>query len=498
MKRSLSGFFLLVLLAPAFATLQELTINADTVNVEKARHLIEAAGSVEAVYKDIVLNAAHVVYNTSAESFYADQGFRLYYNGITFEGQTLDYRLVSREGTATDTFFHYQKVELGGRRLKLDADQIEINGANFTTCDLEEPHYRVTASDILLYPRYGWLVAYWGYFWLGRVPVVPMPTYIYDFNAADRAQKNLPPFPAVGSDPDDGTYISETLAWHLRRELSGTYTLSYAANKGLGGGAQANYIVNDHNTGNVRLYGNVKDRLFGGLTHYYVFGGEVGGQKAGLIDLFPLPHYRQFELETDLSFRERLNYQRVSFTPGFALRSRRGEVWQKEAKYDLELKSALVAEEGNTRLTAGGYNLRFYGDFQEFPVGYVTPSLVLDSTYYGNGTRWVKPQLALDIAKRFSRDFSLSGTYSHYLTVDGTSPFLYELYRFRGVDRLQSTVTFKSGETGGKLHASYFLDNWSPEDIDYSFLFRLHCYDLEATYRSMRGEFLLSFSLAAQ
>ena len=70
--------------------------------------------------------------------------------------------------------------------------------ASFTTCDLPQPHYRVTASDILLYPQYGWMVAYWGYLLAGAVPIVPMPTYIYDFEAAEKAQKNLPPFPEVG------------------------------------------------------------------------------------------------------------------------------------------------------------------------------------------------------------------------------------------------------------------------------------------------------------
>jgi hypothetical protein len=487
-----------LVIMPADATLKELTINADTVSVEKDRHLMEASGSVEAVYKDVLLYADHVIYNTSAESCWADRGFRLYYNGITFEGQTLNYRLVSREGEATNTFFHFQNVELGGKQLSLAADKLEIRNANFTTCDLDHPHYRVTASDILLYPKYGWLVAYWGLFWLGQFPIVPMPTYIYDFNAADRAQKNLPPFPAVGSDPDYGSYISETLAWHLRRELSGTYTLSYAANKGVGGGAQANYIIDERNNGSLRLYANAKDGFFGGLTHYLTFGNTVNSPSSSLGELFPLPRYRQFELQTDLSFRERLNYQRVSFLPRFILRTRQGEFFSQYARYDLELNAGVIAEEWNTRLTTGGYNLRLYGDFPEFPVGYVTPSLRLDSIYYSNGTRWVKPLFAFDVAKRFSRDFSLSGAYLHYLTVDGTSPFNYELYRFRTADRLQSTCTFRTGETGCKVHASYFLDNWSPEDIDYSLLFRLHCYDLEAMYRSTRGEFLLSFSLAAQ
>ncbi|MBI5078469.1 hypothetical protein HZB08_00400, partial [Candidatus Saganbacteria bacterium] len=44
--------------------------------------------------------------------------------------------------------------------------------------------------------------------------------------------------------------------------------------------------------------------------------------------------------------------------------------------------------------------------------------------------------------------------------------------------------------------ASYFLDNWSPEDIVYSLFFKLHCYDLMVSYRSLRREFALGFSLA--
>lgn len=499
MKKSLSVLGCLVLFTlPLFAELKDLTINADKVSLEKEKNRIEAEGSVEVIYKDVRLHGQHLVYNTSAESFFADRGFTFLYRGLTLEGETLDYRLQDQAGTATGVSFLYSGVELGGAQVRFDPDEFELQSASFTTCDLTKPHYRVTAADILLYPKYGWMVAYWGYFWLGSVPVVPMPTYIYDFWAEDRDQKNLPPFPAIGYNQDDGNYISESLAWHLRRELSGTYTLSYAANKGIGGGAQANYIVNDNNKGNVRLYGNFKDGLFGGLTHSYVFGSQVKRDNRSLLELFPLARYHQFELESTLSFRERINYQRVSYTPGFILRTRRGELWRPEARYDLALGAALVAEEGNTRLAKGDVNLRIFGDLPETSIGYIVPALTADLNYYANGTKWLKPSLEITTSKSLSRDWRLDLGYLHYLFVDGTSPFNFELYRFRAADRLKGDILFKLGETRGKLAASYFLDNWSPEDIDYSLFFTLHCYDLEVTYRSMRKEFQLGFSLAAR
>jgi hypothetical protein len=498
MRKLLNNLVLILVLAllPSLshAQLKELTINADKVSLEKEKHRIEAEGSVEATYRDVILHGQHLVYNTSAETFFADRGFTLLYQGITIEGETLDYQVKEYTGTATKVDFYYQGVELRGGRLDFDPDKYEIKGASFTTCDLPGPHYRVTAADLLLYPKYGWMVAYWGYFWLLNVPVVPMPTYIYDF----RAQKNLPPFPEIGYNEEDGNYINESLAWHLRREFSGTYTLSYAANKGIGGGGQANYILDDRNNGNIRLYGNFKDGLYGGATHIFVFGSEIQREKSSLIELFPLPKYRQFELESTLSLRERINYQRVSYTPNFRLRSRAGEILRKEAKYDLELGTGLVAEEGNRRLVYGNAYLKFYGDFQETPVGYIIPSLIADLSHYSNGARWIKPAFELKTAKTLSRDYELDFGYLHYFYVEGASPFNFEMYRFRAADRLRGDLLFKAGETRGKIAASYFLDNWSPEDIDYSLFFTLHCYDLEVTYRSLRKEFLLSFSLAAK
>jgi hypothetical protein len=492
MKKSLSLFlFIFLLMSPLFAQLKDFTINADRIAFEKEKNRIEAEGSVEAVYKDFLLHGNHLIYNTSAETFFADRGFSFNYRGMTIEGDTLDYKIKEATGTATQVSFLYEDVRLGGGWIGFDSEKYELKNAVFSTCDLPHPHYRVTAADLLLYPRYDWMVAYWGFFWLGNVPMVPMPTYIYDFRAAEKAQRNLPPFPEIGANDEDGSYISETLAWHLRREFSGTYSLNYAANKGTGGGVAANYIINDQNNGDIRVNGNFKDGLFGGITHTLAFGSEMESADRAALGFFVQPHYRQYELETTLSFRERINYQKVSQTPNVKFRTRGGQ-------FDLELFSGLIAEEGNTRLVRGGENARVYREFPVAGIDYATPSLALDSSFYSNGSRWIKPSFGLDLTKRFPRDLSLELGYVHYFLVDGASPFNYEMYRFRAADRLKSSLYFKIGETRGKISPSYFLDDWSPEDIDYSLFFRLHCYDLEMTYRSMRREFLLGFSLGTR
>jgi hypothetical protein len=150
---------------------------------------------------------------------------------------------------------------------------------------------------------------------------------------------------------------------------------------------------------------------------------------------------------------------------------------------------------GTGRWLRGGGELKVYTE----PLGgLLTPALLWDSLYYSNGTKWVKPSARLDLGGDLGRDVSASLGYQHYFFFDGQSPFLFERYRFRAADRLLPDLRFRIGETACRINAAYFLDNWSPEDIDYTLFFRLHCYNLEVTYRSMRREFTLGFSLAAR
>jgi len=517
-------FNLSFLICPAIALQNEFIVDADNISYAKEQQKVEASGSVEVSYKDIRITGNRLLYDVSAETvamqgsvevfyqdtyvragklFYwasreaidADDGFYFQYEGISIEGRSLAYELKSKAGKAKEIKFNFQEVDLTGSEMSFNPDTFDLRSASFTTCDFQFPHYHVTAGEILFYPRSKWLVAYWGYFWLANIPIVPMPTYIYDLSAQEKGNRNLPPFPQVGSNGEDGSYLNETLAWHLNRNFSGTYSLGYAERKGLLLGLNVNYMINDANKGNLRLGSSGLDGESGGITHTFSFG-EVVPRKSFV--LFSQPVDYRYSLETTVSHRERVNYQRVSFLPNVRFFSRSQEIFRQEAKIDLDLTTGVIDEENNQRLGRNGINLKLFGDFTESPIGFIIPALNFEGNYYADGTKWEKPAFGLEIIKKINPLVEVEAGYAHYLYVNGTSPFNYERYRFRPADRGRASLTFDLDRIAARVAGSYFLDNWTAEDLDYTLFFKFHCYNLEVTYRSIRREFLLGFSLAAR
>ncbi|OGC11208.1 hypothetical protein A3K48_01620 [candidate division WOR-1 bacterium RIFOXYA12_FULL_52_29] len=525
MKKSLSLLIGLSCLAlPLFALPNDFVINADNISYAKEAQIVDASGSVEVAYKEVMITGDRLLYDVSAETVTMRGSVELYYRdihlksgelfyqatretveakdniyfqyeGISMEGESLAYELLTRTGRAKELSFNFREIDLTGGEVNFSPDTFNLRRATLTTCDYQNPHYHVSAGEIVFYPRSRWLVAYWGYFWLGSFPIVPMPTYIYDLSAQERGNKNLPPFPQIGANEEDGSYINETLAWHLSRYLSGTYSLGYAERKGLQLGFNANYLLTDENKGNIRLNDNGSDGRSGGITHTYSFGEYSTDNDRLSFGLFTEPSEYRFSLETILSHRERINYQRVSFLPNVRFYSRGLSIIGKVIKGDLDLSAGIVDEENNQRVGRNSVNLKLFGELPENYLGYVVPSLVYDCAYYAGRERWEKPTLNLELIKKVNSRLGFNAGFSHYLFVNGTSPFNYELYRFRAADRLMASVLYDLDRTAAKISASYFLDDWTPEDVDYTLFLKFHCYNLEVTYRSIRKEFLLGFSL---
>ncbi|MFA5840360.1 MAG: hypothetical protein WC890_06880 [Candidatus Margulisiibacteriota bacterium] len=494
--------FLSVNFSPCFAQVKGLIINGNNVSYDKANNLIEATGSVEVLYKDVLIYGENIVYNTLKDTVYARQGFSMLYQGVTVEGDSLDYDIKKFSGNATNVIFTYRKIYLKGEEFQFDREKFALKNSSFSTCDLSDPHYHVTASDINVYPDVGWLVAYWGFFWINRVPVVPVPTYIYDFS--DESARNLPPFPEISADNDYGWYITERLAWYMRRELSGTYSLSYYTKKGLGIGGEASYLLTPQSRGNARLYWNMTDGPYGGITHRLFFGDEVrdndlnDAEKEAPLSFFSLPKYKRYEIDASLSSRERINYQKVSYLPKLEIKVRKSPGLVKGIKHDADIYAGMVGEEGTGYYGEGGAKINFYGDLPESSYGLIVPSIGIDASAYSNGTNWDKFTGRIDLSKKVNDTFSFGLGYIHYFSVAGQSPFLFEMYRFSPLDRLTSQWLFYIGETKTEIATSYFANNWSPEDLDYAFYFRLHCYDLMLKYRSLRNEFSMGFALAGE
>lgn len=485
----------LVLLAgAAWSVEKDLKINAHSVDYDNVHNLIEATGSVEALYKDFSASGEHLIYHTDTRVLTMDRGFKFKYEEVDLKGGQLTYEVQSRRGEAQKVSALYDRLTLTGQKVNFDPEKLELHDAGFNSCGLAGPHYNFTASDIQLYPKSGWLVAYWGLFYLQGIPTIPVPVYIYDVEAQRRGEGNVLPYPVLGSNAEDGNFISESFAWTRSRELFGSVTLGYLEKKGLSLGVAANYLNDQNNSGKVRLAGNPKDGIWGGWTHQYAFGDLIIPGEKFAFRLFNLPSFHRYDLVSDLTYRERINYERVSQLPNLKLTVRRID-WG-EIKGVGEAQAGYITEE-STGVSLARYSLA--ADLvRPYPLGgwgYLTPGVNLNGTYYGNHTNWRKIQGRLVWDSTLGENFTTSLGYYHYFLNQGTSPFRYELYRFTSSDQVTAGFIYSWQLSKLGVSAAYNLPSGAPQDIDYLFKVGFHCYSIGATYRAMRNEFYMIFNL---
>jgi hypothetical protein len=488
---------LFFLVGVAFAE-EDLIINADVVEYDEEGKFIEASGEVVATYKGMELNAPHIVYDTSDRRIFADGAFTLTLDEQWIEGDSLDYWIDTKRGSAKNVDFIFKGVYLKGRAIELDPEVVNLSGASFTSCDIPASHYRISAASVVLYPKSKWLAAYWGWFFVGPVPLVPVPTYIYDLGPGRR--RNTLPIPEVGSNDEDGTYIIERLAWHSSQRLYGFVSLTYASKKGPGGGVEGNYIADESDSYNARVHTSQGDGLWGGLTYLKSFGGEVGErrQSRSLYDSwFKIPKKKKMEFEVNLSSRERINFYRISFLPDVALRLNEDRFLG--FKYSGEVRSGRVLEE-ETTLEASRTAL--YGDVSYDFLLLPSLTMTLGSDYsgrwYSESSIWQTVYGKLSFRQRWTEAFESGIGYRHLALNDGNSPFSYEKYWFRPSHEMFVNSIFDF--YGNRLGASfeYYIPSWDAKDIDYFASTRIHCFDLTATYRVLRREFNLGISLVVE
>ncbi len=479
-------FFIILalLISPALASDQDLIINADSIAYEKDN--IVAEGSVEAIYKNNKALGERLVYNTKTRSIKLDNGFIFFYGDIVLSGDEIEYELDKDRGRGRRVRVNYESVFLEGNYIDFNREEIKLKGASFDTCGIKpESHYRISAQQMSLYPATNWLVSYWGIFWYGRIPTLPIPVYVYDLEAERKGKHNILPYPEIGSNDEDGFYISERIVWYARRELSGSFNINYSEKKGIGSGFEANYILSKQNQGNFRLYGNYHEPFWGGLTHHYYFGPSVIDSFLPT-DIFSASTYRKLDLETTLSLRERINYERVTKSPEIALNFRDPKI---------KIGAGLISE--NSKEAVAKAHLSYLWDSKIYDKNdfEIIPSILFDYSRYSKGRFWWRNIGKLTLNKKWSPYLSNSLAYSHFFDQQGASPFLYENYKLINSDQFSANLQLNIFKSTLRVDTVYDIPSWNPYDIDYTIEAGVHCHTFGFRYRAVRNEFGLIFRI---
>lgn len=486
-----------ILSLPAFPKDSDVVINAENINYSQDKSFIEIAGSAEVQYKDLDAKSNSFIYIIADKRLIANTAFHLKYGELEFSGDKLDFNLKTRSGSAENVSVNYKSLIMSGKNVEITPSNIELDDSIFTTCNLDRPHYKFASNKIILYPIDGWLLCFNSVIWAGGVPTMPIPVYLYDTKAEEKAQLNIMPYPKVGSDLDQGAFICQSFPWFVSRGLNGDFTIGWAARKGLLGGLDLYYKTNPENEGSFKLNSNAKDPTSLVYEHKHYFGPEI---KSTSIDQFSFnflnPKYvRQYESSFKLSLEEKINYEKVSMLPNISISLKDGKL----GSFHLigGASAGFVSEEssgvGASRVNA---NLNCSIPLFDSKIGEITPYIKGDETFYGIGTKWSKLSGGIQANKSwFDNVLTTNLGFNHYFICRGTSPYNYELYRFYANDQINAGFMHNLGHTSYGMNVIYNVPSFSPQDIDYLAKIGVHCFNVLFNYRVMRNEFNFSFGI---
>jgi hypothetical protein len=494
----------LILSYPSFAQIvDDITITADMLTYSEDGSSIEASGTVEVVSADVQINADHLVYYTANKQVIADNGFRMKVKkGAELSGEYLDYSLMTKKGLSRKVNISYRYSVMTGNFAYIDEEKIELKDSSFNTCGLEPPHYHVSSFTTTLYPEEGWVLGYWGYLWVDGIPVVPVPVYLYDLSAYGVGQRadasSVMSFPEMGSNDEDGFYILYRVPWIASKKHTGRLVFLNTAKGGFGGGVEGNYTIDDYNDAKYRVYYDPRYNTYGGVTHTYRFGPEIGKRDVSLYSFFRIKERLMLELDTNVSYKERVNFQRVSQLPKVTLRMNDVPAFIDKFNIGGSVSYGYITEE-TTGVGDSTGNVQTRGYFNiPTDIGRFYAGLGYNQSWYGSTKFWFRLQQNLRLSRDFDYGFDSYLGHMHYVNFDGGSPFQYEMYLTTPSDEIYYGLGYNFGPHRFSIDYSYYVPDWDPREFLYTLTLGFHCYALEIKYNTVMEQFMFGVSLLAR
>ncbi len=225
------------------------TIDAQEVNFDRPNNMANAKGDVIIHYRDAVLRADKVRYNTSTKDAWAEGHVRLNRDGQEWVATSLFYNFDTRDMKADDARGFFEPLFLTAQHVSLvGSNHYSAPQATITTCDYDEPHYHIRATHAEIYPD-DRIVLMNCSLWLGNVPVFWLPVVTWSLKG-DYQPLSL----AFGQSTHWGYYFLTTTTFQLNPQMQLAVHLDERTKRGFGAGADLKYRFGNVGEGLLRGY----------------------------------------------------------------------------------------------------------------------------------------------------------------------------------------------------------------------------------------------------
>jgi Organic solvent tolerance protein OstA len=185
MKRILITAFLatmLLIIFPALASAgnDQAKVTADEVSYDYESKQVEAVGNVKIEYKDIKIEADYALIDQEQDILLATGKLEVTNKNSTYHGDRFLYFLKTDQGWISPLNAEITDLDIKGPAYMTAAEafikgeDIRSKHATFSTCNLEHPHYHLSASAMEYYPG-DVLIMHNVLYWESFIPVFYLP-----------------------------------------------------------------------------------------------------------------------------------------------------------------------------------------------------------------------------------------------------------------------------------------------------------------------------------
>jgi len=226
-----------------------IVVNGDKVQYDHANKKVTGTGNVSITYEDIKMTCDKIVVDVETKKGTAVGNVTLYQEDSVFRADNVVYNFEDKTGELINGdmrmlpwYGHAETME------KMEGKLFKLNKSHVTTCEFENPHYRIEAETIKIY--LGDRVTAWHvFFYVGDVPVMYVPYYNHPL------EDNLPQVSIVpGRNDEWGTYLLTAWRYYFHPESKGHVHLDWRSKRGFAQGIDYKYGLRKFGKGYFRFY----------------------------------------------------------------------------------------------------------------------------------------------------------------------------------------------------------------------------------------------------
>ncbi|MFH1782427.1 MAG: LPS assembly protein LptD [Candidatus Omnitrophota bacterium] len=224
-------------------------VNGDNVEYLFSEKKVIGKGNISVDYGDMLLTCDSIIVHTDSKEALAEGNVLLKSDTSEIKGEKVRYNFETRVGELLKVRVKSGDWYGGGEKGEFLSDgTLNIEGGYITSCDLDEPHYKISSKKIIIYPD-NQVVAKDVTFKAGKIPVMYLPRYNYSMNG-DWPTFNFIP----GRKEKWGAFLLTSYRYDMNKDSNVTLRIDERENWGLGEGIDYKYKFFDNGQGLIRTY----------------------------------------------------------------------------------------------------------------------------------------------------------------------------------------------------------------------------------------------------